>query len=62
MKTDDLRNADARHYFIRMQDASESNGLMYVDWKATGRSWARRDLNNNKLVIKSQSNKTLVRW
>lgn len=50
-KTEDLVNADPKHYFNRMLDASESKGLMYTDWIATARSWARRDLAEDKLVL-----------
>jgi len=52
-KTDDLVNADSKSYFNRLLDASESKGLMYTNWIATARSWARRDKAEDKLIKKS---------
>ena len=53
-KTDDLLNADPRAYFNRLLDASEAKELMYTDWIAVARSWARRDLNEDKLILKKR--------
>lgn len=51
--TEDISNADARHYFNSMLDWSESNKEMKADWIATARAWARKDLAKGELKIKS---------
>ena len=61
-KTEDLINADPKHYFNRLFDASESKGLMYTDWIATARSWARRDLNEDKLILRKQKKDLTKEW
>jgi len=61
-KTEDLINADPKHYFNRMLDASESKGIMNIDWIATARSWARRDLAEDKLVLLKIKSKNITQW
>lgn len=48
-RTDDLKNANARHYYDMMLDWSDGKGEMRKDWIATARTFARRDLADGKL-------------
>jgi len=49
--TGDLSKADKKYYYNAALDWSEANGAMKVDWMATIRGFARRDLQAGKLVI-----------
>ena len=51
LKADDLKSADANYYFNAALDWSDSNNQMRVDWIATIRGFARRDLRDNKLKV-----------
>ena len=53
LERDDLKNANAKYYYQAAMDWSDSKGEMRKDWMATVRSFARRDLADNKLKIKS---------
>ena len=49
-KAPDLKYADPTYYYRRLEDHGAANGIMYKDWKATARSWARSDDKSGKLV------------
>jgi hypothetical protein len=53
INTDDLKNANYKHYFQAVYDWSDSKGEMRKDWIATVRGWARRDLADGKLKLKT---------
>jgi hypothetical protein len=52
-RTDDLKTANYKYYFQAAMDWSDSKGEMRKDWLATIRTFARRDLADGKLKIKS---------
>jgi len=54
-KSDDLKKADPKHYFNAAFDWSEAKGEMRKDWVATVRTFARKDVADNKLKIKNTS-------
>ena len=50
---DDLKNANAKHYYQAVMDWSDAKGEMRKDWIATARTFARRDIEDGKLKIVS---------
>jgi hypothetical protein len=56
-KTDDIKNADYKYYFNTAMDWSDSGNNMRVDWIATIRGFARRDLKDEKLRLIFRENK-----
>lgn len=52
LKTDDLKNADAKYYFNQVLDWSSNGGKLGKDWIAGIRKWARGDLAEGKLSLK----------
>jgi hypothetical protein len=51
LKTEDLKKADAEYYYNALLDWSDSGGKLGIDWIASARKWARRDLHDGKLKI-----------
>jgi hypothetical protein len=50
-KTDDIKQADPKYYFNAMMDWSDSGGRLGIDWIASARKWARKDLAEGKLKV-----------
>jgi hypothetical protein len=50
-KSNDLKNADAKHYFDMALDWSDAKGMMRKDWVATVRNFARNDVRDGKLKL-----------
>ena len=54
----ELAKADPKYYYDACMDWSDANGEMKVDWFATLRGFARRDLRDNKLKVSSHKQNT----
>jgi len=52
-KTDDLVEADPKHYFNTALDWSNGSGKLKKDWIATIRNFARSDITNGRLKTKT---------
>ena len=58
--TGELERADKRYYFDAALDWSDAHGKMMVDWIATIRGFARRDLKDGKLKMSNYKQSTVT--
>jgi len=54
-KTSDLKNADYLYYYNSALDWSDAKGAMAIDWIATIRNFARRDLKDGKMKLRNKA-------